>query len=567
MKNKFADLYTAEGENLPDTPWNVYPRPQMKRDSFFCLNGKWSLFMDDAEYDITVPFCPESLLSGVNKPVGKKAEIVYKKKFTLPEGFVRGRVILHFGAVDQIARVKFNGKCIGKHIGGYEPFCFDVTELIADENTVEVYVRDELHNKILPYGKQCAKRGGMWYTPVTGIWQSVWMESVPNEYITGLRIDTGADFADITVYGAESGKLTLKTPEGEKSFAFENGSIHIDVENPVMWSPENPYLYEFTVEAGEDRVSSYFALRTLEIKDIGGIKRLCLNGKPYFFHGLLDQGYFSDGIFTPATPECYEKDIMAMKALGFNMLRKHIKIEPEQFYYDCDRLGMVVFQDMINNSDYSFLRDTALPTFGMKKLDDKNMHKDPRSRAAFETAMVEAVELLRNHPCICYWTIFNEGWGQFESEKMYHKLKELDSTRFIDTASGWFSGAESDVESLHVYFKLVRLSASDKPIVLSEFGGYSYKPEGHVFNVNQTYGYRFFKDRAEFESALIKLYKDEIIPLVKEGLCASVYTQVSDVEDETNGLLSYDRMVQKVSCEPMLEIAKALYEEIQGDTV
>ena len=225
---------------------------------------------------------------------------------------------------------------------------------------------------------------------------------------------------------------------------------------------------------------------------------------------------------------------------------------------------MVVFQDMINNSDYSFIRDTALPTVGIKKLNDKNMHKDPRSRAAFETAMAETVDTLYNHPCICYWTIFNEGWGQFESEKMYYKLREMDRSRFIDTASGWFTGAQSDVESLHVYFKPVKLEKSDKPIVLSEFGGYSYKPEGHVFNVSETYGYRFFKERADFEQALLSLYRNEIIPLIKEGLCASVYTQVSDVEDETNGLLSYDRKVLKVSEAPMREIASAIYAEIEA---
>jgi hypothetical protein len=218
---------------------------------------------------------------------------------------------------------------------------------------------------------------------------------------------------------------------------------------------------------------------------------------------------------------------------------------------------------MINNSDYSFVRDTALPTVGMKKADDRNMHKDPRSRAAFECGMEETVDMLYNHPCVCYWTIFNEGWGQFESEKMYHKLKSLDSTRFIDTASGWFTGAQSDVVSIHEYFKPVKIKAGEKPIVLSEFGGYSYKPEGHVFNTKQTYGYKKFESAEKYGQALVRLYREEIVPLVKEGLCASVYTQVSDVEDETNGLLSYDRKVLKVNEEPMREIAAALYAEME----
>ena len=240
------------------------------------------------------------------------------------------------------------------------------------------------------------------------------------------------------------------------------------------------------------------------------------------------------------------------------MLRKHIKVEPEQFYYDCDRLGMIVFQDMVNNGDYSFLRDTALPTAGVKKLNDTYLHRDQKCRKAFEEEMKKTVHQLFNHPSICYWTIFNEGWGQFESDRMYEVMKRLDDTRIIDSTSGWFRGKRSDVESLHVYFKPVRIKRSERPIVLSEFGGYSYKPKGHIFNPYKTYGYRFFEEREEFERALVSLYEEEIIPAVKKGLCAAVYTQLSDVEDETNGLLSYDRKVRKVAKAPMVRIAKRL---------
>ena len=564
MKTDFANLYTPEGENLPDIPWNVYPRPQMKRDSFFCLNGEWDISINEGNWEkIIVPFPPESLLSGICRRVGVDPKLYYRKKFSLPDGFSRGRVLLHFGAVDQIARVTLNGCELGEHRGGYTPFSFDVTDVIREENTLEVFVRDQLHAKVLPYGKQCEKRGGMWYTPVTGIWQTVWLESVPENYIKSIKIETDESFALISVQGAEEGEVYVSTPDAEISFPLSSGQARVEIESPRLWSPEDPYLYEFTIKAGEDEVRSYFALRTLSVGNVNGVPRLLLNGKPYFFHGLLDQGYFSDGIYMPASPAGFERDITEMKRLGFNMLRKHLKIEPEQFYYDCDRLGMVVFQDMVNNGSYSFLRDTALPTAGLKKLSDKHLHRDKKTRAAFVSSMKETVQLLYNHPCICYWTIFNEGWGQFESEKMYHKLKEMDSSRFIDTASGWFSGAESDVESLHIYFKPVKIGKSEKPIVLSEFGGYSYKPEGHVFNTEKTYGYRFFREREAFENSLLKLYREEVIPLVKDGLCASVYTQVSDVEDETNGLLSYDRKVCKVSEAPMVEIAKAIYSEIE----
>ena len=553
-------LYTKEGKKLSGQPWSVYPRPQLKRESFLCLNGEWDFGVNERVYTnkILVPFAPESILSGVEETFFDNDTLWYRTEFSLPDGFVKERVILHFGAVDQTAEVFLNGTFVGSHRGGYLPFHFDITEFLDEKNVLEVSVKDTLGDFVLPYGKQCRKRGGMWYTPVTGIWQTVWLESVSKSYIKGLKIDTQKDSAKISVFGADSGSIAVKTPDGELRFPFENGVAEIKLENPRSWSPEDPYLYHFTVETKTDKVESYFALRSLEIKEFDGIKRLCLNGKPYFFHGLLDQGYFSDGLFTPATEKGFEADITAMKKLGFNMLRKHIKIEPEQFYYDCDRLGMVVFQDMINNGDYSFFRDTALPTVFLKRLNDKHLHKDEKTRKEFETSMVDTVQHLYNHPCICYWTIFNEGWGQFCSSEMYKKLRAIDSTRFIDSASGWFSGGDTDVDSRHVYFKKVKLKASQKPLVLSEFGGYSYKPEGHVFNTENTYGYGKFENREEFVKALRRLYLEEVIPHVEKGLCATVYTQVSDVEDETNGLLSYDREIEKVLPEEFLDISEKL---------
>ena len=559
-KLEYKQLKTPWGENLPDIPLSEYPRPTLCRDSYLCLNGEWDFFADGVVENakIIVPFAPESILSGIGKDMGETPKLHYGKRFSLPDGFLKERVLLHFGAVDQIARVTLNGKPVGEHIGGYDAFFFEVTDLLAEENLLEVEVTDELERHVLPWGKQKRVRGGMWYTPVSGIWQTVWLESVPNEYVEDLKIETGLDFAKIKAYGVQNGEVTVKTPTGEIRATLQNGEALIRVEDPRLWSPEDPYLYHFTIKTEQDFVNSYFALRTLEIKDVNGFSRICLNGKPYFFHGLLDQGYFSDGIYTPASYEAYTNDILSMKKLGFNMLRKHIKIEPERFYYDCDRLGMVVFQDMVNNGDYSFLRDTALPTVGVKRLNDQKLHRDPATRAAFLEGMKKTVDQLFNHPCICYWTIFNEGWGQFEADKAYKILRELDSSRIIDSTSGWFWQSESDVESLHIYFKPVRLKKAQKPIVLSEFGGYSYKPEGHVFNPYKTYGYRFFKEQTEFESALIKLYEEEVIPALDKGLCAAVYTQVSDVEDETNGLLSYDRRVLKVSEEKMQAIAARL---------
>jgi len=555
-------LFTPWGEHYKSENWQVYPRPQMKRDSYYCLNGQWDFCVADEDVTplfnqkIEVPFAPQSILSGIEQAFDEDKILFYRKEFALPDGFNKGRVLLHFGAVDQIARVYLNGNFVGSHTGGYDAFYFDITQHLADKNALVVEVVDRLSSYTLPYGKQCKKRGGMWYTEVSGIWQTVWIESVPQNYIKGLKIDADDRTVTITAEGVETGVVII----GDVSLPLCEGKATYIPESPKLWSPENPYLYNFKVQSGEDCVESYFAMRKLEIKEVEGYPRLCLNDKPYFFHGLLDQGYYSDGIYTPASPEAYEFDIMKMKSLGFNMLRKHIKVEPEQFYYDCDRLGMVVFQDMVNNGKYSFFRDTALPTiFGGKlNLNDKKLNKDAETRSQFAMGMVKTVNQLYNHPCICYWTIFNEGWGQFCADEMYDRLKEIDQSRFIDSASGWFGGVKSDVDSRHIYFRRLKLTCKDKPLVLSEFGGYSFKPQDHSFNTEQTYGYGKFEDRERFKDAFVDLYKNQVMPLVENGLSAAVYTQVSDVEDETNGLLSYDRKVEKILPEEFEGVSEKL---------
>lgn len=600
------DLYTLEGrellhqlsssaESAPIVPWNVYPRPQLQRDSFFCLNGNWDFAVTqsseipkDFERRILVPFAPETLLSGVHKRFSEDDFIWYRRSFSLPVDFVKSaahRVLLHFGAADQKAVVWVNGHLAGEHLGGYEPFSFDITDFLQADNTIVVQITDHLSRFVLPYGKQCQKRGGMWYTPTTGIWQTVWLESVPADYIRHLKIDTGNDYVSIIAEGAESGTLTVQTPTGTLSAELTHGHARLMLPSARMWSPEDPYLYEFTIDTPSDHISSYFALRALEIKTVDGLPRLCLNGRPYFFHGLLDQGYWSDGLLTPASPEAFVRDIEAMKSLGFNMLRKHIKIEPELFYYECDRLGMVVFQDFVNNGDYSFLRDTALPTIGLLRRSDRRLHRDAATRSAFVSHMEQTVRQLYNHPCVCYWTIFNEGWGQFCSSDMYARLRALDGSRFIDSTSGWFAGGDTDVDSRHVYFRRVKLprrrraalrradssrrtdtfrssSTFFRPLVLSEFGGYTWKPEGHVYNTDKTYGYGGYSTREELVSALRSLYTEQVLPLISQGLCAAVYTQVSDVEDETNGLLSFDREIMKILPSEFADVSESLVKSI-----
>ena len=553
-----------------------YPRPQLRRNSFINLNGEWSFsVMEDKGPEtkigtICVPYAPEAPLSGIGRTFANNSLMHYSRSFSLPEGFNKGRVLLHFGAVDQQAQVYVNGVSAGSHTGGYEHFFFDITAFLKDENTIDVYASDDLDSLKLPYGKQKHDRGGIWYTPTSGIWQTVWLESVPEVYIEELKIAASGNRVTVEAVGADEGTVTVSPAkiygkDGEKGASFTEklscGKAEFTVNEPAFWSPEEPWLYDFTVEAGEDRAESYFGLRDIAAGEAGGHPRILLNGAPYYFHGLLDQGYWPDGGLTPPSDEAYEFDILAMKSLGYDTLRKHIKQEPEQFYYDCDRLGMAVFQDMVNNGKVKHFWDGVMATVGLKRRSDRMLHPDRETRKAFLQNMEQEVKALKNHPCICYWTIFNEGWGQFCSTDAYELMRLLDDTRIIDSASGWYKGGKTEVVSEHIYFRPVKLKAADKPLILSEFGGYVYKPEGHVFNEDREYGYRYYKEREAYEEAVLKLYEDEIIPAVEEaGLDCDIYTQVSDVEDELNGYLSYDRQVLKVSPEPMRAMALRLKE-------
>ena len=547
---------------LPEIPWNIYPRPMLKRDSFLCLNGEWSFRVVEKDgqtlYDgkITVPFAPESVLSSIDKVFTESSTRIYETNFALSPNFQKDRVILHFGAVDQYAKVYINDIEVCSHTGGYTPFCVDITERLKVENILRVEVQDHLSSLILPYGKQTAKRGGMWYTPVSGIWQTVWLESVHRDYVKELTYEVDGNRVKILSKGVDKADICVQMIDGKLNATMENGVAEITIPSPRLWSPEDPYLYHYTLKYKDDEVSSYFAIRTLTIQPVKGIKRLCLNGKPVFLHALLDQGYWSDGLFTPHSPEMITEELEKVKKLGFNTLRKHIKIEPQFFYSECDRLGIIVMQDMINNGKYSFLRDTALPTIGLIRKNDKRLHKNEKTRQAFISTMTETVKILKNHPSICYWTIFNEGWGQFDSDNAYNLLKSLDSTRFIDSTSGWFINKLSDVDSRHVYFRKVKLSPKDKPLVLSEFGGYAYAVKDHVFNTQKVYGYGKCTSREEYVERVRNLYLDEIIPLIEKGLCGAVYTQVSDIEDEINGIFTYDRAIDKLLPEEFIDISE-----------
>lgn len=545
---------------------NAYPRPQMRRLSFINLNGTWDFAVTDGglpasfSETINVPYPPESPLSGIGRRIGSGETMRYRRLFDCPKHEKQERVILHFGAVDQIAEVFLNGTLLGRHAGGYLPFSFDISDFLSEKNELIVNATDTIDHAY-PWGKQKAKNGGMWYTPFSGIWQTVWMEVVPSDYITGLKIVPMLESVTVSVetnHPFSNASLEIITPGGPIRVEMPEPTVTVRIDDPLLWTPETPYLYRYVLRYGNDTIQSYFALRTVSEGEINGVPRLLLNGKPYFFHGLLDQGYWPDGLCLPPDDTGYERDILTAKENGFNMLRKHIRIEPLPFYEACDRLGMLVLQDFVNNGDYRFWHDTVLPTIGFKRLCDHMTNRDERTRRIFTETAKETIRHLFNTPCIAGWTVFNEGWGQFCADEQYRVLKPLDPTRFFDTTSGWFRRKESDVQSEHVYFRQFKPKFGRKPCLLSEFGGYVCTDDS-----GKKYGYRFFRDLQTYRKALSDLYTNQILPAIPKGLCGAVYTQLSDVEAEKNGIMSYDRTTVKTDPVRMREIAVLLSDEIR----
>lgn len=592
-------------------PLPEYPRPQLRRDAWANLNGTWDYaitahttgsldplapdFVDPPvappswDGPIVVPFSPEAPLSGVNRQLAAHESLLYRRHFSLEHALgpaataqlAQGsRVILHFGAVDQACRVAVNGEEVGSHLGGYLPFAFDITDQLRDgaEQEIIVAVRDVTDRSWLTRGKQRTKRGGIWYTPQSGIWQTVWVEVVPAAHITGLTLTPHApdNILEVTVdVAGEPADIPARVEILADGHVVARADATPSTPTPItfdselrLWSPDDPFLYDVRVTYGRDEVHSYVGMRSLGTDGT----HLLLNGEPIFPVGLLDQGYWPDGLYTAPSDAALEFDIQFAKDRGFTMLRKHIKVESARWYYHCDRLGMLVWQDAVNGGGtYSPMAATA-PAFGWTHRSDATPssrrgfgRRDDAGRDHFEVELTDMITHLRNHPSIVLWVPFNEGWGQFDSERIADLVKELDPTRPVDHVSGWHDQGAGDLKSLHVYFRRFRMPARDhRVLALTEYGGYSYAVPGHTWGTKR-FGYRRYRTPAALATAYTRLHREELLPAIRLGLGALVYTQLSDVEDEDNGLLTYDREVEKIPASTLrainLELQQAFARE------
>ena len=610
-EDTLTTLYTPWGEQIRNEKnppvWQEYPRPQLRRQEYHTLNGTWrclftqtertpGLRLETAE-EILVPFSPEAPLSGVNRQLLPGEFLWYERGISFSreelEKKASGmRCILHFGAVDQEALVYADGEKIAAHTGGYLPFSAELTQFVSNQELLlQVCVRDDSDASCRARGKQTLKRGGMFYTAQSGIWQSVWYEWVPENHITGLRITPCPDTGQVTVEISSPRPFTAITCTVQKP----DRSFDSDVWNPSLspapagrtrdsrnltgvsvtmessqagkitltlpeddlrlWTPDEPWLYGFTLTADEDTVQSYFAMRSFGVEpDEHGMLRFCLNHRPFFLHGVLDQGYWPDGLMTAPSDEAFLYDIRLAKSMGFNMLRKHVKIEPLRWYYHCDRLGMIVWQDMVNGgSCYHLSLVCYLPTLFPRLFTHTKDRRyrlfsraDEAERAAWEQECLDTVDHLCNVPSLAVWVPFNEGWGQFDAARIAKLIRKKDPTRPVDHASGWFDQKGGDFRSIHNYFRPLKVKPDGKrAFVISEYGGFACHIPGQS-STDRIYGYRTYATPGELSAAYRELMEKHLFPLEKAGLSGAVYTQLSDVEEEVNGLVTYDRRVIKL---------------------
>ena len=581
-------------------PLAEYPRPAMRRDSCEILNGSWQYAITQTaecpaawQGSILVPYSPEAPASGVGRTLQPGQWLHYHRLFAPPAG-EGGRVLLHFGAVDYACAVQVNGHLAGGHRGGYWPFTLDITDLLngTGRNSLWVAVQDPTGHGTQARGKQTLKPGGMFYPAQSGIWQTVWLERVPDNYIQTLTVTPDYDARTVTVrvHTAKPGgavNLWAMVRAGGVTIAEDWGSDEADQDGEVTlnipeehffpWSPDTPFLYDLTVgtnqgeEAEFDTVHSYFALRKWSCApDAQGVLRFCLNDKPILLNGLLDQGYWPEGLYTPPSDAAVERELSEVKALGFNLLRKHAKIEPQRWYYHCDRLGLIVWQDIVNGGSaynlwfVTYLTNALQPL--LRRFPDGKACRSllsrakPAGREEYAHELADTVQALRCHPCIACWVPFNEGWGQFDAGKAVQALRTLDGTRLVDEASGWFDQGGGDVHSLHNYFYPLRIRPQKRTVALSEYGGIAWPMPGHE-PPHKTYGYGTAKDRQELTARYKKLQLKTVLPQLEKGLSALVYTQLTDVEDEVNGLFTYDRAAVKPDANAVRSVNAALAAE------
>jgi hypothetical protein len=568
------------GDVSPGNALPEYPRPMMVRRDWMNLNGLWEYAITSAGLDvpnkerfksvpdrydglILVPFCVESSLSGVKHRLTPDESVWYRRSFDLPEKWRGKRVQLHFGAVDWECRVLVNGKEAGSHKGGYDPFHFDVTDLLKDgANELIVFVRDPTSSGYQARGKQMDVEGGIFYTSTSGIWQTVWIEPVSSAFIESLKIDPDIDHqsVSVTVNGrgtTNTDHVSVVSKAGGKTAAEAGGvageAIKLKINKPELWSPDNPFLYDLTVELERDgkvidRVESYFAMRKISVgPDPDGLPRIMLNNKPIFLLGLLDQGFWPEGVYTAPTDEALRYDIEVTKKLGLNLIRKHVKIEPARWYYHCDKLGVLVWQDMPNG-----------PT-----------EKSEESRKQFRVELKAMIDSLHNHPSIIEWIPFNEGWGQHDSVAIADWIKSYDPSRLVTEASGWIDNGAGDIKDLHSYpapdfYEIVHSRPMPKPesrraIVIGESGGVGVNIPGHLWKEGDGWGWLNMGDtRALTDFYIILLSRFH--QLIPRGLCAAVYTQTTDIETECNGLMTYDRKVIKVDVQKAADAARGFYQ-------